>query len=53
MEFRYIGGTKVSAVGLGTWQFSDSWGVTNYEMAKSIVERALNLDINLFDTAAV
>lgn len=53
MELRYIGGAKVSAVGLGTWQFSDSWGVTSYELARSIVERALNVGINLFDTAAV
>jgi aryl-alcohol dehydrogenase-like predicted oxidoreductase len=53
MEFRYIGGAKVSAVGLGTWQFSDAWGITSYDAAKSIVEKALNVEINFFDTAAV
>ncbi len=55
MEFRYLGNsdTKVSAVGLGTWQFSESWGVTDYRTAKSIVGRAVELGINLFDTAAV
>jgi aryl-alcohol dehydrogenase-like predicted oxidoreductase len=53
MEFRYIGDVKVSAVGLGTWQFSDAWGVTSYDAAKSIVEKALNMGINFFDTAAV
>jgi aryl-alcohol dehydrogenase-like predicted oxidoreductase len=53
MEFRYIGDVKVSAVGLGTWQFSDAWGVTSYDTAKSIVEKALSMGINFFDTAAV
>ncbi len=55
MEFRYLGTSdiKVSAVGLGTWQFSDSWGVKEYDMAKSIVERAIEVGINFFDTAAV
>ncbi|ACB07373.1 aldo/keto reductase [Candidatus Korarchaeum cryptofilum OPF8] len=53
MEFRYIGDVKVSEVGLGTWQFSDSWGVTNYDLAKSIIERALDVGVNFFDTAAV
>jgi aryl-alcohol dehydrogenase-like predicted oxidoreductase len=53
MEFRYIGDVKVSAVGLGTWQFSDAWGVTSYDAAKSIVEKALSMGINFFDTAAV
>jgi aryl-alcohol dehydrogenase-like predicted oxidoreductase len=53
MEFRYIGDVKVSAVGLGTWQFSDAWGITSYDAAKSIVEKALSMGINFFDTAAV
>jgi aryl-alcohol dehydrogenase-like predicted oxidoreductase len=53
MEFRYIGDVKVSEVGLGTWQFSDSWGVTSYDLAKSIIERALDVGVNFFDTAAV
>ncbi len=55
MEFRYLGTSdiKVSAVGLGTWQFSDSWGVKEYDVAKSIVEKAIEVGINFFDTAAV
>ncbi len=55
MEFRYLGTSdiRVSAVGLGTWQFSDSWGVQEYEQAKSIVEKAIEVGINFFDTAAV
>jgi len=44
---------KVSIVGLGTWQFSDSWGIKDYEQAKSIIEKALDVGINFFDTAAV
>ncbi len=55
MEFIYLGTSdlKVSIVGLGTWQFSDSWGIENYEQAKSIIEKALDVGINFFDTAAV
>jgi aryl-alcohol dehydrogenase-like predicted oxidoreductase len=55
MEMRYLGGTgeKVSAVGLGTWQFSESWGVTNYETAKQIVAKAIEVGMNLIDTAIV
>lgn len=55
MEFRYLGSSdiKISAVGLGTWQFSESWGVTDYEQAKAVVERAIDVGINFFDTAAV
>ncbi|RLE85868.1 MAG: aldo/keto reductase [Thermoprotei archaeon] len=55
MEYRILGrsGFKVSVVGLGTWQFSEAWGVLEYERAKEIVSRAVELGINFFDTAAV
>ena len=46
-------GLKVSVVGLGTWQFSEAWGVTQYEDAKAIVAKAVELGVNLFDTAAL
>ncbi|ABN70020.1 aldo/keto reductase [Staphylothermus marinus F1] len=46
-------GIKISRIGLGTWQFSEAWGVTNYEDAKKIVEKALEMGINFFDTAMV
>ncbi len=46
-------GEKVSRVGLGIWQFSESWGVTDYELAKSIIEAALDAGINFIDTAMV
>jgi aryl-alcohol dehydrogenase-like predicted oxidoreductase len=44
---------KVTVVGLGTWQFSESWGVTDYETAKSIISKAAEVGINLIDTAEV
>ncbi|ADI32632.1 aldo/keto reductase [Staphylothermus hellenicus] len=46
-------GIKISRIGLGTWQFSEAWGVTNYEDAKKIVGKALEMGINFFDTAMV
>ncbi|MCE4611785.1 MAG: aldo/keto reductase [Desulfurococcales archaeon] len=53
MEYTSLGGTgiRVSRIGLGTWQFSDDWGVTSYDRAKAIVGAALEAGINLFDTA--
>jgi aryl-alcohol dehydrogenase-like predicted oxidoreductase len=54
---RYIccAGIRLSAVGLGTWQFaSDHWGYgaeyTDTE-ATRIINRALDLGVNLIDTA--
>jgi aryl-alcohol dehydrogenase-like predicted oxidoreductase len=50
-----MGSQKVSAVGLGTWQFGEAgwgWGKElNLEEARRIVHRALELGINFFDTA--
>lgn len=52
-----MGNQTVSAVGLGTWQFGEpgwGWGTElNHEEALRIVNRALELGINFFDTAAV
>jgi aryl-alcohol dehydrogenase-like predicted oxidoreductase len=55
LEYRRLGDSdlKVSAVGLGTWQFSESWGVKNYDRAKEIIQKAYEVGINFFDTAAV
>lgn len=55
VEYRVLGSTgeKVSAIGLGAWQFSDAWGVLEYERAKEIIGEALSLGINLIDTAIV
>jgi len=50
-------GARLSAIGLGCWQFgSKEWGYgTDYaeHEAGRIVERALELGINLFDTAEI
>jgi aryl-alcohol dehydrogenase-like predicted oxidoreductase len=54
---RYVeaGGAKVSAVGVGTWQFgSPEWGYGKEyarREAGQIVRRALDLGVNLIDTA--
>jgi aryl-alcohol dehydrogenase-like predicted oxidoreductase len=52
-----IDGVRLSAIGLGTWQFgSREWGYgTDYaeREAGAIVERALDLGINLVDTAEI
>mgnify|MGYP001772642352 CR=1 FL=1 len=55
MEYREFGwtGIKVSVIGLGAWQFSEAWGVLDYELAKKVIEKAMEKGINLIDTAAV
>ena len=57
MKYIIMGSQRVSAIGLGTWQFGEpGWGwekELNYEGALRIVDRALDLGINFFDTAAV
>ena len=57
MKYVEIGGVRVSAVGLGTWQFgSREWGYGreyNRTEAGAIVRRALELGVNLIDTAEV
>jgi len=57
MKYLLMGGSQVSAVGLGTWQFGEAgwgWGSElDYEEAIKIVHRALELGVNFFDTAEV
>lgn len=57
MRYLTVADRKISVVGLGAWQFgSAGWG-WNTEFgpadAKAIVKRALDLGINLFDTAEI
>ena len=54
-EYTFLGSTKekVSRIGLGAWQFSDAWGVTDYNVARDIVRVAIESGINLIDTAMV
>ncbi len=57
MRYVEVGGARVSAIGLGTWQFgSRDWGYgQDYASttAKDITVRALDLGITLFDTAEI
>jgi aryl-alcohol dehydrogenase-like predicted oxidoreductase len=57
MKYVDAGGVRVSAIGLGTWQFgSMEWGYgSRYanEDATAIVHRALELGVNLVDTAEI
>jgi len=57
MRYVQTGGVRVSAIGLGTWQFGSSeWGYgPQYatEVAGAIVRRALELGVNLVDTAEI
>ncbi|MEY2478363.1 MAG: hypothetical protein QOG87_3678 [Actinomycetota bacterium] len=41
----------VSAVGLGTWSYGSDWGAVDVAAATDTIHRALDLGINLFDTA--
>jgi aryl-alcohol dehydrogenase-like predicted oxidoreductase len=57
VRFVEIGGARLSAIGLGTWQFgSTEWGYgSDYAkgVAGAIVARALELGVNLIDTAEI
>lgn len=57
MRFLEVGGSRVSVVGLGTWQFgSRDWAYGDdyaRREAPAIVERALELGVNLIDTAEI
>jgi aryl-alcohol dehydrogenase-like predicted oxidoreductase len=57
MRYVEAGGARVSVIGLGTWQFgSREWGYGreySTRTAGAIVRRALELGINLIDTAEV
>lgn len=57
MRYIEVGGVRLSVVGLGTWQFgSPEWGYGKdfeHNEALRITERALDLGINLVDTAEV
>jgi aryl-alcohol dehydrogenase-like predicted oxidoreductase len=57
MRYVEVGGVRVSSIGLGTWQFGSSeWGYGREfasGVAQNITRRALDLGINLVDTAEV
>ncbi len=55
MRYVEAGGVRLSAVGLGTWQFgAGEWGYGSQyaaEVAPAIVARSLDLGVNVIDTA--
>src|SRR5438270_12843884 len=55
MRYLEAGGLRVSAIGLGTWQFGTrEWGYGHeyaHEVAPVLVRRAIELGITLIDTA--
>ena len=57
MRYVEVGGARLSAIGLGCWQFgSKEWGYGDTyanETAIAITHRALDLGINLIDTAEI
>jgi aryl-alcohol dehydrogenase-like predicted oxidoreductase len=57
MRYVEAGGVRLSAIGVGTWQFgSREWGYGDEyagSTAASIVRRALDLGVNLIDTAEI
>ena len=56
MEYRSLGrtGLEVSVVGMGCWAIGgDAWGPVDDRDSIAAIERALDLGINLFDTADV
>ncbi len=57
MRYVDVGGTRLSVVGLGTWQFgSREWGYgSSYAEGEAgrILDRALDLGVNFIDTAEI
>jgi myo-inositol catabolism protein IolS len=56
MEYRALGrtGLEVSTIGMGCWAIGgDAWGPVDDRDSMAAIERALELGINLFDTADV
>lgn len=57
MRYVEVGGVRVSAIGLGTWQFgSREWGYGEQYAsteARHILERALELGVTFIDTAEI
>jgi aryl-alcohol dehydrogenase-like predicted oxidoreductase len=56
MEYRELGrtGLKVSTIGMGCWAIGgDAWGPVDDRDSTAAIDRALELGINLFDTADV
>ncbi|MEV0353960.1 aldo/keto reductase [Nonomuraea sp. NPDC050680] len=44
-------GLRVSVIGLGTWAFGGDWGAVDLRESEHAIHHALDLGVNLFDTA--
>lgn len=55
MHFRHFGSesTKVSEVGLGTWQLGGNWGPVDDRAAEATLAAAVEAGVNFLDTADV
>src|SRR5271154_5643831 len=55
MKYRTLGrtGWNVSEISFGAWAIGGSWGVQNEAESMAALHRALDLGINLIDTADV
>ena len=55
MKYRELGRTcwKVSSVSFGAWAIGGTWGAVNDAESLAALNRALDLGVNLFDTADV
>ena len=55
MEYRTLGktGWNVSAISFGSWAIGSAWGTVQDKDSLAALHRALDLGVNLFDTADV
>jgi aryl-alcohol dehydrogenase-like predicted oxidoreductase len=55
MQYRNLGSTgmRVSTISFGAWAIGGTWGPVDDEQSMSALHRALDLGVNLFDTADV
>jgi aryl-alcohol dehydrogenase-like predicted oxidoreductase len=51
MKYRKFGNTKVSEIGLGTWQLGADWGNIDDSTANKVLATAVEYGVNFFDTA--
>jgi aryl-alcohol dehydrogenase-like predicted oxidoreductase len=51
MKYRNFCNTKVSEIGLGTWQLGADWGDVNDSTAEKVLATAVENGVNFFDTA--
>ncbi len=51
MKYRKFGNTKVSEIGLGTWQLGADWGDVDDSTAEKVLATAVDNGVTFFDTA--